>query len=162
MTQHFSPVFLSISHDAKPWKYHLDNDTLRNYAYPLHSMAYAILESHKGHQSNYKFPIPPNIEPHIKALESALQVNLTVDHLAVFHSFIYPFLSYQPSIVEDNKWSMFVECWLAIHCLHPEGHFWTARELTGLLAKLEYHCRGITLYESYLRRHDFPNESWYA
>jgi hypothetical protein len=106
--------------------------------------------------------MPPNIEKQIEALKVILEHNLTFEHIPIFHSFIYPFLSYQPFVAEDNKWSMFIECWLAIHCLRPEGHFCSARELTGLLAKLEYNCRGTTLYESHLRRKDFPNESFHA
>jgi hypothetical protein len=71
-------------------------------------------------------------------------------------------LSAQSSIHEDNKWSMVLECWLALYALKPEGNFVEASELTGILSKLEYHCRGATLYQGYLHRKNFPSESLYA
>jgi hypothetical protein len=96
---------------------------------------------------------------HITALETALQQPLTVDHIPVLHAFLYPLLSWQSSIKEENKWSMVLECWLAIYQMKPEGNFGEALELTGLLAKMEYHCRSVTLYESYLHRQEFPDGS---
>ena len=133
------------------------------YGYPLHSLAYAILESHKGHPSNYKFPLPPNYAERIIALEACLtQDTLSCEQIPIFHDFIYPLLSAQPSILEENKWSMVMECWLALYTLQPEGNFCDATQLTGILAKMEYNCRAATFYQGYLHRKEFPGESLHA
>jgi hypothetical protein len=97
--------------------------------------------------------------PHITALEACLKKPLTTDHIVLFHAFIYPLLSAQPSIQEDNKWSMVTECWLALYTMKAEGNFAEASELTGILSKLEYHCRATTLYQGFIHRTDFPLES---
>ena len=55
---------------------------------------------------------------------------------------------------------MVLECWLALYTLKAEGNFTEASELTGILAKLEYHCRAATLYQAYLHRGEF-SESLY-
>jgi hypothetical protein len=57
---------------------------------------------------------------------------------------------------------MVLECWLALYALKPEGNFCDASQLTGILAKLEYHCRAVTFYQGYLHRSEFPKESLYA
>jgi hypothetical protein len=153
----------SVQQDVKPWQYHLTKETQRLYGYPLHSLAYSILQAHKGHPSNYKFPLPINFTQHIIALESCLsQPIITTDMIPVFHNFIYPLLSAQQSILEENKWSMVIECWLALYALQAEGHFCNASHLTGVLAKMEYHCRAVTFYQSYLHRRDFPGQSFHA
>jgi len=154
--------FLSTEQKADPWKYHLTEDTQRTYAYPLHSLAYSVLQSHKGHLSNYVFPLPPGYTRHIVALEDCLKEPITTSHIQLFHNFIYPLLSAQASIQEDNKWSMVLECWLAIYAMQPGGNFLDASQLTGILAKLEYHCRAVTFYQAYLHHSEFPNESFYA
>lgn len=154
--------YLSSAQKVDPWKYHLTKDTQRLYAYPLHSLAYSILQAHKGHPTNYKFPLPPDFTQHIEALESCLEETTdTRDHLHVFHDFIYPLLSAQQSIHEEDKWSMVLECWLALYTLQIEGNFSDPSELTGILAKLEYSCRAVTFYQAYLYRGDFPDESLY-
>jgi hypothetical protein len=158
----YNSLPISVQQKVQPWQYHLTTDTQRTYAYSLHSLAYAVLEAHKGHPSNYKFPLPPNYAQHVIALESCLKQPLTLEHIPIFHAFIYPLLSAQSSIHEDNKWSMILECWLALYALKPEGNFVEASELTGILSKLEYHCRGATLYQGYLHRKNFPSESLYA
>jgi hypothetical protein len=128
----------------------------------LHSLAYSVLEAHKGHPSNYKFPLPPDFTQHIEALESCLKNPITADQIPVFHRFIYPLLSAQSSILEEDKWTMVLECWLALYALQMEGNFCEASQVTGTLAKMEYHCRAATFYQGYLHREDFPNESVYA
>ena len=153
----------SVQQNVKPWQFHLTSDTQRLYGYPLHSLAYSVLQAHKGHPTNYKFPLPPNHMQHIIALESCLsQLIISTDMIPVFHRFIYPLLSAQPSIQEENKWSMVMECWLALYALQPEGNFCDASQLTGTLAKMEYHCRAATFYESHLRYKEFPGESFHA
>jgi hypothetical protein len=145
---------------AEPWRYHLTRDTQRTYAYPLHSMAYSVLESHKGHATDYTFPLPPDYTQHIEALELCLQdgaTSTTERHILVFHNFIYPLLSAQPSIHEENKWSMVLECWLALYNLKSDGNFCDASELTGILAKLQYSCRATTFYQAYLHRESFDS-----
>lgn len=145
-----------------PWKYHLTQDTQRMYAYPLHSLAHSILQAHKGHPANYKFPLPPDYAQHITALENCLEETPTSsDDILIFHNFIYPLLSAQPSIHEENKWSMVLECWLALYALQLEGNFSDAHEFTGILAKMEYSCRAVTFYQAYLHRKDFHEESLY-
>jgi hypothetical protein len=153
---------ISIEQKAEPWKYHLSDDTQRTYAYPLHSLAYSVLLSHKGHPSKYTFPLPPDFTPRIVALQSCLEGPITVDHLTVFHEFIYPLLSAQSSILEENKWTMVLECWLALYAMQLEGNFLDASQLTGLLAKMTYHCRAVNFYQSYLHRNEFPNNSFHA
>lgn len=153
---------LRTEQKAEPWKYHLAEDTQRTYAYPLHSLVYSVLLSHKGHPSNYKFPLPPDFTQRIVALESCLAGPITADHLTIFHDFIYPLLSSQSSVLEENKWSMVLECWLALYAMEMEGNFLNASQLTGLLAKMTYHCRAVTFYQSYLHRKDFLNDSVYA
>ena len=153
---------LSTEQKADPWKYHLTQDTQRLYAYPLHSLAYAILQAYKGHPTNYSFPFPEGYTQHVVALESCLKEPITTDHIPVFHNFIYPLLSAQSSIKEENKWSMVLECWLALYAMELEGGFCDASQLTGILAKLEYSCRAATFYQGYLHRKEFSNESLYA
>jgi hypothetical protein len=148
-----------IEQKAEPWRYHLTQDTQRLYAYPLHSLAYSVLQAHKGHPSNYQFPLPPDYTRHIVALESCLEGPITTDHISVFHDFIYPLLSAQSSVLEENKWSMVLECWLSLYALQADGGFCDASELTGILAKLEYHCRAATFYQGYLHRKEFKSES---
>lgn len=145
-----------------PWKYHLTQDTQLKYAYPLHSLAYSVLEAHKGHLANYEFPLPPDYLQHITALENCLEETpSSSNNIHVFHNFIYPLLSAQSSIREENKWSMVLECWLALYALQLEGGFSDAHELTGILAKMEYNCRAVTFYQAYLHRKEFPEESLY-
>ena len=55
-----------------------------------------------------------------------------------------------------------MECWLALYALQPEGNFIDATQFTGILAKMEYHCRAATFYQAYLHRKDFPGESFYT
>ena len=146
----------------EPWKYHLSADTQRSYAYPLHSLAYSILESQKGHPSQYKFPLPPDYAPLVAALESCLQDGtMTDEHIITFHNFIYPLLSAQSSVREENKWSMVAECWLALYALEIEGGFLNASGLTAILAKMEYSCRAVTFFQGYLHRKEFLGESMY-
>lgn len=142
-----------------PWRYHLSPDTICDYTYPLHSIAHAALQSWKGHPSQYTFPLPPNFDQYALALEKALVEPLASHHLVIFHRFVYPLLSLQESIEEDNKWSMFIECWMALYCLEPEGNFCEAVNFTGILAKLEYICRAVTLYESMEKKSVFPDGS---
>jgi hypothetical protein len=147
---------------AEPWKYHLTKDTQRLYAYPLHSLAYSVLAIHKGHPTNYEFPLPPDYTQCITALETCLQeAHISEEHVVLFHNFIYPLLSSQPSILEEDKWTMVLECWLALYALQIEGNFSDASTLTGVLAKMEYHCRAVTFYQGYLHRTEFPNNSLY-
>lgn len=154
---------LSTAQKAEPWKYHLTPDTQRQYAYTLHSLAYSVLQAHKGHPTGYAFPLPPNYIQHIEALESCLQqTTATNAHIPIFHDFIYPLLSAQPSIREENKWSMVLECWMALYALQTEGNFSEAKEFTGVLSKMEYSCRAVTFYQGYLHREEFPDESLYA
>lgn len=154
--------YISTEQKAEPWKYHLSPDTQRLYAYPLHSLAYSVLESHKGHPSNYKYTFPPNYVQCITELEACLhETSFAEDHILIFHNFIYPLLSAQPSICEENKWSMVLECWLALYALQKEGNFIHATELTGILAKMLYSCRAATLYHGYLHRTDFQDGSLY-
>lgn len=152
----------SVQQKVEPWQYHLTVETQRLYGYPLHSLAYSILQAYKGHPSNYKFPLPPNFTERIIALENCLTQAITTDSIPIFHEFIYPLLSAQQSILEENKWSMVIECWLALYALQPEGNFCEASYLTGVLAKMEYHCRAVTFYQSYLHREEFPGKSFYA
>ena len=152
----------SVQQKVDSWQYHLTEDTQHKYGYPLHSLAIAVLEAHNGHPSSYQFPLPPNYTQHVTALADVLKQPLTLDYIPVFHTFMYPLLSWQPSIIEDNKWSMVLECWLALYTLKPEGNFCEAPELTGILAKLEYHCCGAILYQAHLHRHEFPNTSLYT
>jgi hypothetical protein len=120
------------------------------------------LEAHKDHPTNYKFPLPEHFVEQIIALQSCLQEPTPSDNrIRVIHDFIYPLLSAQPSIHEENKWTMVLECWLALYTLQKEGNFSDASELTGILAKLEYSCRAVTFYQGYLHREDFPDQSLY-
>ena len=152
----------STEQKAEPWKYHLSTDTQRLYAYPLHSLAYSVLQAHKGHPSNYVYPLPLDFSKHIIALEECLRNPVTTDSIPVFHDFIYPLLSAQPSILEENKWSMVMECWLALYAMQVEGNFCDPSQLTGILAKMEYHCRAVTFYQGFLNRKNFPKESLYV
>jgi hypothetical protein len=154
-------VFLSqsVSQKVKPWKYHTNPQTLLKYAYPLHSLVFAVLESLSNHPSQYKFPLSPLMEQKALTLISILKDVPIADHLPIFHDCIYSLLSYQPSISESSKWSIVIECWLAIYAFHPEGHFSSPKDITGILAKMEYHCRGSILYESHLQSSSFPNNS---
>lgn len=153
----------STTQQSKPWQYHLTADTQRTYAYPLHSLAYSVLQAHRGHPTEYKFTLPPDYTQHIVALESCLkEPDASVEHIKLFHNFIYPLFSAQTSICEENKWSMVLECWLALYALKIEGNFVEPSEFTGILAKLKYSCRAITFYQAYLHRMDFPNESLYT
>ena len=156
---------LRTAQKADPWKYHLSQDTQRSYAYPLHSLAYSVLQAHKGHSTNYTFPLPPDYIKHVEALEFYLQeasTTITNEHILIFHNFIYPLLSAQQSIHEDNKWSMVLECWLALYAMQLEGNFCSASELTGILAKMEYSCRAVTFYQAYLHHKEFLDESLHA
>jgi hypothetical protein len=141
-----------VSHDAKPWKYHSDNETLRNYTYPLHNLAFAILESMSdSHPSPYKFPLTLQMKKNGKELQKVLTIRgVNAGDVDVFHSFVYPFLSQDPSTSEHNKWSMVMECWLAVYNLQLQGNFSSAHEFTRLLSMLEYLCRGATFYKGYL------------
>lgn len=84
---------------------------------------------------------------------------ITTDHILVFHNFIYPLLSAQASILEEDKWSMILECWLALYALKIDGSFIDASNFTGILAKLKYHCRAVTFYQAYHQRKEFERES---
>jgi hypothetical protein len=100
----------------------------------------------------------------MEALELCLEETTTTtldERTRIFHDFIYPLLSAQLSIREENKWSMVLECWLALYALQAEGNFMEASEFTGILAKLEYSCRAVTFYQGYLHRSSFPGESLY-
>jgi hypothetical protein len=77
--------------------------------------------------------------------------------IQAFHNWIYLFLSFQPSVDENNKWSMVIECWLALYNMKLEGHFAQANEVTPLLAMMEYSSRAATLFESYQNQANFDN-----
>lgn len=57
---------------------------------------------------------------------------------------------------------MVLECWLALYALEMEGNFCDASQLTGILAKMEYHCRAVTFYQAFLNLNDFPGSSLYV
>ena len=144
----------SITQDAKAWKYLTDKGSLRNYTYPLHNLAYSVLESMSDtHPSAYKFPVTSQMKLNGKVLQRILK-SPTQDpgDVLIFHNFIYPLVSREPSVREDDKWSMVMECWLAVYNLHPQGHFSPPHDVTRLFAQMEYICRGATLYQSFLRK----------
>jgi len=125
---------------------------------PLNSLVYSILESIKGHSSNYAYPLTN--EMHVMALELSQKLtsgSLDRSIMKIFHKFIYSLLSYSSSIDENNKWSMVAECWLAISSIREAGNFIAPKDLSGVLAKMEYHCRAVTLYESHLQVDKFDN-----
>jgi hypothetical protein len=141
-----------VSHDAKPWKYHLDDTTLKNYTYPLHNLAFAILESMSdSHPSAYKFPLTLQMKMNGKELKKVLAIRgVNAGDVDIFHTLLYLFPSQDPSTSKHNKWSMVMECWLAVYNMQPQGNFSSAYEFTRLLSMLEYLCQGATFYKSYL------------
>jgi len=153
-------ILFSISQNAKAWDYHTNDQTLRKYAYVLHDFAYAIIQSCLGHSSGYALPLTQLMKDNANQLHFILNDSINTDHIPVFHSFIYPFFSFQPSVSESDKWSMVLECWLAVYCLRPEGHFISPNDVTGIFAKLKYHCRAVTLYQCYLDSVNIPNQSF--
>lgn len=85
--------------------------------------------------------------------------------IPAFHHFISPFLlgrdySNQDGYAEYSKWTEVVECFLAIQCLKEDGNFKQAKDVTQVFAKLEYACRGTTLYEALKNKAHFNNDPY--
>ncbi|KAG6875527.1 hypothetical protein C0992_003478, partial [Termitomyces sp. T32_za158] len=137
-----------VSRDAKAWSAHKNDQTLYEYGRVLYNLAYSTLISLKGHASGYLYPFSENMKPSGQKILAALDQNLPIT-IDLFHSWIYPFLSHHPAPTETDKWSMVLQCWLAIYTMKIEGHFAAPSDVAPLLARLEYCARGCTLFEAY-------------
>ena len=94
-------------------------------------------------------------EAAIKLKQIVESVTLDKSSVALYHSVVYQLLSWQLVLDESSKWSMPAECWLAIQSTQDGGTFKSPKDLTGLIAKMEFHCRGSTFYESHLQVDNF-------
>ncbi|EPQ50011.1 hypothetical protein GLOTRDRAFT_20971, partial [Gloeophyllum trabeum ATCC 11539] len=135
-----------------------DSDTtLRNYSIPLRCLAQAVLLSLQGHKSGYTFPLTEEDIERAHRLQDCLDT-AAADSIAVFHEFVYPFLSRSIDSRGDDKWSSVIECFLALYSLTQDGTHKRATDMTQPLAMLEYHCRGATLYEAHRHQAEFGND----
>ena len=101
-------------------------------------MAFSTLISLGGHPSGYQYPLSEDMKAIGTELLDAFQQQTPIS-IDLFHAWIYPFLSYHPAPTETEKWSMVIECWLAIYNFKIEGHFASPSDVAPLLARLE-HC----------------------
>ncbi|KAG6834692.1 hypothetical protein H0H93_008006, partial [Arthromyces matolae] len=134
--------------DAKPWAAHKSDDTLKEYGRVLYNLASSTMTAYQGHESGYTFPLTREMQSAGSNLSNALNASNT-DDLNAYHRWVYPFLSHDSGPKESNKWSMVIECWLAIYHMNPEGHWASPTDITPVLAKLKYIMRGSTLFEAY-------------
>jgi hypothetical protein len=94
-----------------------------------------------------------------------MQNGSDVDSIPALHNFISPFLSGRDfgqdyDFNDYSKWSDVVECFLAIFCLLEDGTFKPPQHVTGVFAKMEYLCRGVTLYDGLTHISDFNNNPY--
>ncbi|KAH0582235.1 hypothetical protein H2248_011880 [Termitomyces sp. 'cryptogamus'] len=137
-----------VSRDAKAWTAHKNDQTLQDYGRILYNLAFSTLISLQGHSSGYIYPFSEDMKLVGKQLLNDLEKQSPIS-IDLFHSWIYPFLSYHPAPKETNKWSMVIQCWLAIYSMKIEGHFAAPSDVAPLLARLEHCTRGCTLFEAY-------------
>ncbi|KAG6848431.1 hypothetical protein H0H93_000226 [Arthromyces matolae] len=137
-----------VSINAKAWAAHKNISTLKEYGRVLYNFAYSTLASLRGHPSSYRYPFSEDMIVKGNQLFMALESGNPID-VDDFHAWIYPFLAFHHHPHEANKWSMVLECWLAIYNFHREGHFSAPSDVAPLLAKVVYHIRGATLYEAF-------------
>lgn len=135
----------------------MDDTRLRTYCCPLQSFAQAVLKTIDGHDSGYQFPLSPEQIDAGNNLLKCLHTN-SQENILVFHKFAYPLLAANAVQDTSNKWNSPMECFLAIYNLKEDGNFQEASNVTQLFAKLEYHCRGATLFESHQKKSKFGHD----
>ncbi|KAF8869304.1 hypothetical protein BD779DRAFT_1739474, partial [Infundibulicybe gibba] len=136
---------------SEPWRPHTDDTTLKDYSTLLRHFVHAILMTLEDSPTTYCFPLTP--QDRVRGLELLnLLKSPTEDLIRPLHEFISPFLlatDVQDSACRgENKWDSVLECCLALYCLTDDGNFKRPQDVTPVLAKLEYHCRGAMLYEA--------------
>lgn len=147
-----------MSKNPSAWHHLSDPETIRKYSYSLHSFAKAVLTTLHEPNSLYNFPLTEEVRENAQAFQTALSAG-SQDILDRFHDFIFPLLSVrQLGDGSYNKWDEPLECWLAIYCLHGDGHFLPPSDITQVLAKMEYHCRSSVLYQSIKNIGQFEND----
>ena len=159
ITHTFLQIF-RVTQNGKHWKPLNSNVTLERYAQPLHALAQAVLLTLDGHHSGYSFPIAPSTTLIGRKLK--IELNKAEDDdtklVALFHSFVFPFLSARTLVGEFNKWDDVLECFLAIQTLKSDGNWEVAAGITQLFAMLKYLCRGAMLYQASLTVGQFKGD----
>jgi hypothetical protein len=101
--------------------------------------------------SDYRFPLTTANILAAKNLMAILNGGRG-DVIHALHVFTAPFLSGQDfsanyDYSEYSKWNDVIECFLAVYALNEDGNFKSPKDVTGVFAKIEYLCRGATLYD---------------
>jgi hypothetical protein len=139
---------------------------LRKYGQLLQALAHAVLLT-LGNDSpcNYHFPLNDDDKLSAVKLTDLIVDGSNLDCVNAFHVFIAPFLSgrdfaagYDHS--DYSKWQEVLECFLAIYCLTEDGNFKPPHDVTAIFAKIEYLCRGTTLYDGLSHVTEFQNNPY--
>jgi hypothetical protein len=142
-------AFHRISAHDKAWVPLADNTSLRNYSAPLTCLARSVLLTLQNHPSKYRYNLTPNDIQNGQRLMHMLDSNRPIsEKIDAFHTFIYPLLSAPVLTGTYSKWNDVLECFLAIYHIQEDGNFNTVHDVTQILAKFKYHCRGTTLFEA--------------
>jgi hypothetical protein len=157
---------LRVTQKGQYWRPHEDDITLNKYGSLLHALAHAILITlEDSSPSDYRFPLSDTDKESGGRLRDLLANGTSNDCVKALHNFIFPFLSgreFTPDYnhAEYSKWQETLECFLAVYCLKDDGSFKSPQDVTGIFAKVEYLCRGSTLYEGLTRIADFQNDPY--
>jgi len=148
------------------WRPLNDDITLRKYSHPLQALAHAVLLTVEDkHSCRYKFPLTDSDKVAATTLMDQLLNGNDGSCVKAFHEFVVPFLSGREfsanyDHAEYSKWQEVLECFLAIYCLKEDGNFKPPQDVTGIFAKIEYLCRGTTLYQGLSHMADFRNDPY--
>ncbi|TFK60737.1 hypothetical protein BDN72DRAFT_904723 [Pluteus cervinus] len=142
--------------DTKPWKYLVNESTIDNYSRTAASLLFSIATTlDSNHPSEYKFPLSSKSKAAFRRLKSTWkstkEIPMDVIHRALASLLL---VEYRDKPTFDDKWEDPVEHWLAAYALSASGNFIKASEFTQVLARLEYHCRSVVLYEAVQRRNE--------
>lgn len=125
-----------------------------------------ILLDGKGQQVSddlvYTFPGTDQDTRNIKELIRAIAFDTVEEMVVPLHRVVCGFLFARPidSVsAEYSKWNEPIECLIAVYALKEDGNFLPPSSITGLYARLFYHCRCAILYEAMLRLPEFQGDS---
>jgi len=166
VTHSYQFFSLRISQKGDHWHPHVDDVTLRKYGHPLQALAHAILMTLSDNPPcGYRFPITAVDKISATRLLKLLTNGGDEDCVQALHQFTASILSGQEfsdnyNYTEYSKWHDVFECFLAVYCLNQDGNFKSPFDVTSIFAKIEYLCRGMTLYEGLSHLTDFGNNAY--